>query len=73
MAKVIFSLCSAACIAWGLLAGAQNLGMNCADECQSKLNNCRASCKAVIIHKRLYNRCMDTCDDQWRDCRNKCG
>ncbi len=59
-------------LVWAIFAGAQNVGMNCADECQNKLANCRASCKALVFHKRSYNKCMDGCDDEWRECRKKC-
>ena len=55
-----------------VLAGAQSLGTNCADDCQSKITNCKASCAPYTNVKRVYRKCMDNCDDEWRECRKKC-
>lgn len=70
--REMVSLLFSGAMLFTILAGAQNLGMNCADECQYKLKNCRASCGPLAIHKRSYNKCMVACDDEWRECRKKC-
>jgi hypothetical protein len=70
--KKIISFVFFAVLLSSILVDAQNLGMNCAEDCQNKLKNCKASCTQIIINKRSYNKCLDNCDDMWRECRKKC-